>query len=277
MANASDNPRILIEDNKVFLDENWLTSITLTQFFNRLSHANGFDMNGLIIPDGLRAIAQYNGLVFGVIEYPPGVYPVRVRDPDYENVKVFRVSMPYIAAFFMFSVFKNKSVIINRVAPMFSTRPLTEWDTMLYFPAFPNCSSCGIGMCGSETKPIGSTEPILIRVSQQVRDCIYNSNFNDDYASDSAYVMHYVRGTGLTFPWWARATETDPLLWSTYGWKRYQSLQTCFKQWTRDYYCEFDEPNGKGSGPLINLTTGDLARIVFNYAAQQKTKKGNHA
>ena len=184
MSTSNDNPRILIKDNTVFMDEKDENGITLTQFFNRLSHGNGFDMNGLIIPDGLRVIYQHGGYVFGVIEYPPGVYPIRVRRKDCDRVDVFRVSIPYVAAFFMFSAFKNKTVIINRVAPMFATRPLTDWDQMLYFPAFPNCSAFGIGMCGSETKPILTKEPILIRVSQQVRDCIYNSIFNDDYSNE---------------------------------------------------------------------------------------------
>jgi len=267
--NNSSNPRITIEDNVVFMDYDWHNSLTVDAFINEIRRGGKvFDLGGLIIPDGLRAIAQLDNYVYGVIEYPPGVYPIQVRDHDYGRVKVYRVSMPYVAAFFRFSQVKDH-ILIGSVAPLFATRPLTDWKQMLYFPAFPNCSPYAMGMCGADMKPIKSNEPILIRVSQRVRDCIYNSIFNDDYVADCAYSVHYANDGGLTFEWWARATETDPLLWSTYKWKPYLTFRQCFDRWTVVW--------NDSNDTALNLTTKDLARIVFNYAAQHKTKKGTNA
>jgi len=242
---ARRQPTISFSDSYAYLNDT--NEIRIDQFVDRLQHT-GFDLNGLILPDGLRLITQpVPSYIYGVIEFPPGVYPIRY-------VGISRVSLPYIAAFFTLHCSLG-NWWLDRVAPAFSVAPLTDRWQMLCYPAFPNCMMGYLGMCGGNADNFitgtGRKRPLLITAARLIRDSIFHSRFNHEYGNGSAYVAYY-RRKGFTFTKWSALTKKNPNFALTHDWVPMGTLERLWDSW--------------GPRPRqLYHNANDLARIVFNH------------
>jgi hypothetical protein len=275
---------VFINEDRIYAvsPEGKSASMPLAALFERLN-GQRFDTGDLILPGSVKTVRSRGTATLLVLEKPPALHRLKWIAPNsrarYGPGTTYRdvtLALPYLVVFAVFVSDPAGRLTLSSTSNecFFRNEPIRSFDDQLCYPALLNCSKFRV----QEGHPLAWICTQFLRRELIDRETDLNARFRAGLKE----LLHCLLETGFNFSseahegssWYSESRIVDPRIATVEAWQE-ASLQDRFfvekLPWLKTglSLAEMIERIFKtlrAIQPAIR-TTGDLARLVFNYRA----------
>lgn len=261
---------ITINNNKVSATspEGRTATMSLEKFKQALMPP-ALSTDGIIMPDGVKAIIPGNNLMVVVHQTTPRVWCLKWIDEEKKKYRNVTMALPYVITMALFA----KDGLHQNCEVFFTTKPLTSLDDQLLAPALLNCSKwppeqtnsmsswvCTQYLPFNKVRAKDRNNQIQLGLKELLK-CLFETGFNkssdlsegNSWFTESATIQKIDKRIE-TVEAWEKATKKDPLFVLDVPWIK---LNFSVAQMAAKMF----RINNDGDG---QITQASLERIVFN-------------